>query len=90
MLSSFSLFSLSHILISSSHLFYLSRLSFFASYHGYRKALHMYFPQPAENNVFLAAALSLTPVAAIPALRFMFPYGVVLIGLDAINGLNDI
>ena len=50
----------------------------------------MYFPQPAENNVFLAAALSLTPVAAIPALRFMFPYGVVLIGLDAINGLNDI
>lgn len=63
---------------------------FFASYHGYRKALHTYYPQPMENNIMAAAVLSLTPLVVLPTLRMMVPYSVMLIALDCINGINDL
>lgn len=63
---------------------------FFASYHGIRKTLHLYNPQPPEINVFSSAVLCLTPCVFSPALRPLIPYGIMLIGLDAINGLEDL
>lgn len=65
--------------------------AFFGGYHGLRKTLHVVFPtQSAESNLAAAGALSLIPVGVLPALRHMFPYGVMLVALDAINGLNDL
>ena len=61
---------------------------FFASYHGIRKTLMTYYPQPIENNVVLSAAICVTPLIAFPALRPLIPYSIMLIGLDAINGLD--
>jgi len=64
--------------------------SFFGAYHGVRKVLGIFTPLTAEWNVAAAAAICLTPLAVAPLLRPMVPYGIVMIGLDAINGLNDI
>lgn len=55
-----------------------------------RKVLGVFTPLTAEYNVGAAAAICLTPLAISPLLRPMIPYGIVMIGLDAINGLNDI
>jgi hypothetical protein len=41
-------------------------------------------------NVFTAAGCSLVPLAVVPTLRPVIPYAIMLIGLDAINGINDI
>jgi hypothetical protein len=62
---------------------------FFASYHGVRKTLNLYVPQPRENNLVIAATTCLTPLVFVGSLRPLLPYGVMLIGLDAINGLDD-
>jgi hypothetical protein len=63
---------------------------FFASYHCFRKVLKLYVPQPPEMNVMSAAVLSIIPLVAVPSLRPMVPYAIMLIGLDALNGINDI
>mmetsp|Transcript_12065 Transcript_12065/g.16510 ORF Transcript_12065/g.16510 Transcript_12065/m.16510 type:complete len:160 (+) Transcript_12065:10-489(+) len=63
---------------------------FFGSYHGVRKSLKLYFPQSAEENVLTSALICVTPLIFISKLRPLIPYGVMLIGLDAINGMNDI
>ena len=63
---------------------------FFSTYHGIRKTLHLYNPQPPEVNVISSAVICLTPLAFGRALRPLIPYGIMLIGLDAINGLDDL
>ena len=63
---------------------------FFASYHGLRKVLKLYYPQSAEMNVLMATGISVVPLIVMPSLRPMIPYAIMLIGLDAINGINDI
>ena len=63
---------------------------FFASYHGTRKALNLYVQQPPENNVALASIMVLSPLVILPSLRPLIPYGIMLIGIDAINGIDDI
>lgn len=68
---------------------YVFFYSFFGSYHAIRKTLKLYFPQKAEENVMTAAALSITPLIVFPALRPMIPYSLMMIGLDAFNGLYD-
>jgi hypothetical protein len=37
-----------------------------------------------------AAAVSMTPLIVFPKLRPLFPYGVMLVALDALQGINDI
>jgi hypothetical protein len=78
--------------VASAKVFRYSYLygGFFATYHGYRKILHIYYPQTLDNNVLSAGVLSLIPLATIGQFRFMLPYGALLIGLDYINGINDI
>jgi hypothetical protein len=63
---------------------------FFASYHAIRKTIHIYYPQPPEVTVMLSAAISLTPLVVMSSMRPLIPYGVMLIGLDAINGLEEL
>jgi hypothetical protein len=63
---------------------------FFATYHGVRKTMALYNPQPPEINVITSAAISLTPLFFLPSMRPLIPYGMMLIGLDAINGLDDL
>ena len=63
---------------------------FFASYHGIRKALKLYVDQPAEMNVSTAAVATMFPLVVVPSLRPMVPYAIMMIGLDAINGIHDI
>jgi hypothetical protein len=63
---------------------------FFSLYHGTRKTLHLYVPMSPENNVMTASAVSLSPVLVFRNLRPMAPYGVLLIILDCVNGMDDI
>ena len=49
----------------------------------------MYNPQPPEVNMVTASFLSLAPLVVVGSLRAMLPYGVMLIVLDALNGIND-
>jgi len=64
---------------------------FFGTYHGIRRVLKMYYPQPAEYNVATAGILSITPLIFLQRgkLRPLIPYSVMLVALDAFNGLND-
>lgn len=64
--------------------------SFFGSYHGIRKVLKLYNPQPPEVNVLMAAVMCISPLIVVPKLRPLIPYSVMLVGLDALNGINDI
>ena len=77
--------------IATAKVFRYSALfgAFFASYHGIRKTLHLYNPQPPEVNVAMSAFVCLVPLVFHRTTRPLIPYGVVLIGLDAINGLDD-
>ena len=54
-----------------------------------RKLLYLYNPQPPEMNMLTASFISLAPLLAVGSLRAMLPYGVMLIVLDALNGIND-
>lgn len=63
---------------------------FFASYHGIRKVLKLYVDQTPEMNVATAAVLCTTPLVVMSSLRPMMPYAIMMIGLDAINGIHDI
>jgi hypothetical protein len=62
---------------------------FFGCYHGVRTILKLNYPQPVGDNVLTSAALCMVPLIAMPTLRPMIPYGIMLIGLDAINDLNN-
>eukprot|EP01041_Mallomonas_annulata_P005204 gene5204-10418_t len=63
---------------------------FFGGYHGIRKTLKIYNPQPAEINLITATFLSIAPLTFFPTLRPLIPYGVMLIALDAINGIDGV
>jgi hypothetical protein len=63
--------------------------SFFGAYHGLRKVLRLTVAQPAEMNVATAGVITIAPMVMVPSFRPMVPYGVMMIVLDAINGLND-
>ena len=63
---------------------------FFGTYHGMRKVLKLYVPQEPEENILTAAALSIIPLIAMPKLRPWIPYSIMLVALDALNGMNDI
>lgn len=63
---------------------------FFGAYHGLRKAIHTYYPLPAQDNLLIAGLISLSPLVAMASLRPLLPYGIVLVVMDAVNGLNDI
>lgn len=76
------------------HSFILTNLllffeSFFAFYHGLRKTLQVYVPQPVEENIAIAAGISLIPVGTMKQLRPLFPYGILLVVLDAFNEMTD-
>jgi hypothetical protein len=58
-------------------------------YHGVRKTLQYAVPQPLENNIIAAAALSITPLVAIGSLRPLIPYSVMLVAIDAFNEFNE-
>jgi hypothetical protein len=61
---------------------------FFASYHGVLKALRLYNPQQSEVNIGIAGITTLIPLVAVGKLRPMFPYAVMLIVLDIVNGIG--
>lgn len=63
---------------------------FFALYHGTRKVVALYARQPPEMNVAIAGVVSILPMLASRTTRKMIPYGLVMIVLDAVNGLNDV
>lgn len=79
-----------YYIISVCMLTTLLSLRFFGSYHGLRKALNLYNPQPPEWNVITAAACTITPLIFIRRFRPLIPYSIMLVGLDAFNGMNDI
>jgi hypothetical protein len=64
---------------------------FFAGYHALRKSLNMYDPMMTqETNIVISSFISSAPLAIVPKMRPMFPYGIVLIVLDAVSGgFND-
>lgn len=59
-------------------------------YHGARKIIALYAPVAPEYNVMAAAMVSIVPMLFIKPMRKMVPYGVVLIALDAFNGMDDV
>lgn len=63
---------------------------FFGMYHGTRKILKLCYPQSSEVNVATSAVICIAPLIIVPSLRAIVPYGIVLVGLDAINGMDDI
>ena len=63
---------------------------FFGAYHGIRKALKLYVPLAPEMNVAAAAAACFVPMSLMPTMRPMIPYGIMMVILDAVNGINDI
>jgi hypothetical protein len=64
---------------------------FFGSYHGLRKTLRIVLPEQAmEENLATAGVITITPLALVPSMRPMVPYAIMMIVLDAINGLNDV
>ena len=62
---------------------------FFGAYHGIRRALTLYTSQHPQANVISAALVTLAPLAVMPTLRPLFPYGLMLIALDAYNGIDS-
>mmetsp|Transcript_14104 Transcript_14104/g.21102 ORF Transcript_14104/g.21102 Transcript_14104/m.21102 type:complete len:158 (+) Transcript_14104:84-557(+) len=56
---------------------------FFGGYHGLRSALEFSSQMPTSNCMLTAAFFSLAPLLAVPKLRSTFPYGVVLLAIDA-------
>jgi len=61
--------------------------TFFAGYHVVRKSMNLYDPmQTQQANIAIASITASAPLAIIPSLRPMFPYGIVLIVLDAVSG----
>jgi hypothetical protein len=52
-------------------------------------AFKLYFPQPPEENIMLSAAVTLTPLIIFSPWRPMIPYAIMLVGLDAFNGLDS-
>lgn len=63
---------------------------FFGCYHGLRKLLRVTVPSSGEENVAVAGLLTITPMIVMRSFRPMVPYGVMMIALDAFNGLNDV
>lgn len=63
--------------------------SFFAAYHGLRKAFSLYSGQPKEANIAMATVASVVPLVTLPPLRPMIPYGLMLIVLDIANGWKE-
>lgn len=63
---------------------------FFAVYQSTRKALKYNVSQSAEENALTSAAITIIPMLFSSSLRPLIPYGVFLIGIDALQGLNDI
>lgn len=51
--------------------------------------LELYLPQSKEDNVATAAVLSLAPLVVLRRFRPLFPYGVMLIAIDAFNVLSE-
>jgi hypothetical protein len=44
----------------------------------------------AEMNVAASAGTILVPMLVLPPIRPLFPYAVLMIALDAFNGINDL
>lgn len=55
-----------------------------------RKILKLYYPQSDEENAITAAFISISPLILSNKTRPMIPYSIVLVALDAVNGLHDI
>jgi hypothetical protein len=53
------------------------------------QTLTTFSPYPKEVNIGISAITSLAPLVVMPALRKLFPYGLMLIGLDIINGIGS-
>lgn len=69
--------------------FHFSPDSFFAAYHLNLQTLTTFSPYPKEFNIGLSAVTTLAPLVVMPPLRKMFPYGLMLITLDIINGIGS-
>lgn len=49
----------------------------------------MYYPVLTnEDNITIAGLVALTPAAVIKSARPMVPYGILLVILDAVNGIT--
>ena len=82
--------SVSCVCLSFFHLYFVTVLyRIFAGYHGVRKVLEVTWKQPWEDNIFFGTVMTLSPFAVLPKYRPLFPYVVVLIGLDTFNEYQD-
>ena len=68
---------------------------FFAGFHGLRKTLQLYAPKTSDDRTTdfvtltgIAGALTVAPIIVVPKFRFMTPYAVFLIAVDAINSIT--
>ncbi len=62
---------------------------FFSIYHGLRRTLHLYYPQPLEYNIATSAVISLIPVVTVGKYRNLFPYAAMMIALDTFNSFTE-
>ena len=63
---------------------------FFGTYHGIRKTLGYTAPISPELNLVIAGTTCISPLVITRAYRGLTPYAIMLVAIDAINGLNDI
>jgi hypothetical protein len=63
---------------------------FFAVYQTTRKVLKFNIKQTGEENAITAAVVTLAPMLFSSNLRPLIPYGLFLMGVDALQGLNDV
>ena len=62
---------------------------FFSIYHGLRRSLQLYYPQPLEYNIATSAVISLVPVITIGKFRNLLPYAAMMIALDTFNSFTE-
>lgn len=68
---------------------------FFAAFHGVRQGLSMALPTSGDRmndfiqNTAISSGICITPLLMHSRLRSVIPYGIALIGLDAINAYTE-
>lgn len=64
--------------------------AYFGAYHGTRKTMKLIVPISNELNLIWSGVICITPMLFYRQFRPLVPYAVLLVAIDAINGLNDI
>ena len=82
---------MSHTISYICHSIIYNLYAYSCIYAGTRKLLKYNIKgQSPEDNVMTSALLTLVPMTVFPQLRPLIPYGMLLIAIDCINGLNDV